>query len=119
MTNNSKDPVAEHIASLPAELAELATELRALILKTLPTANESIKWGYPVYELDGMVCSIRHARGYIALQFFTAGIYLLDPQGLLQGSGQKMRHTKIRKKSDIQKKLYSTWLLQAVEHNRA
>ncbi len=113
----STDLVGTCIAGWPDELAEIAIELRSLIKKTLPDCIESIKWGYPVYELDGLVCSIRNASRHIALQFFSSGIHLDDPNGLLQGSGQKMRHIKIRKKSEIQKKLYSEWLVQAAKHN--
>ncbi len=119
MSEESKDLVGAHIAGWPQETAELAAELRSLIKKALPDCRENIKWGYPVYEQDGLVCSIRNASHHIALQFFNSGVYLDDPKGLLQGTGQKMRHIKIRKKSDIQKKLYSEWLVQAAKHNRA
>lgn len=88
----------QYFSALDESIRPLALDLRNLIVKALPEASESIKWGVPVYEQDGLVCAIRATREYIALQFYTAGISLNDPDGLLEGTGKKLRHIKIRKK---------------------
>ena len=95
----------------------LGADLRALILRALPDSKEVIKWGVPVYEDNGLVCSVRGGKGYVALQFFEAGIELDDPQGLLEGTGQKMRHVKIRSKADLRKGVFSSWIKQAAKLN--
>lgn len=99
--------------SLPEALAPLARALRNLVLETIPEASESIKWGMPVYETSKLVCALRPSNTYIALQFYESGTSLADPDGLLEGTGKKMRHMKIRKQADIKRRLLKSWIRQA------
>jgi len=99
--------------SLNEPLATLARELRGIIFAAVPEVSESIKWGMPVYEKDGLICAIRPGNKYVALQFYASGTSLRDPQGLLEGTGKKMRHVKIWAKNDIRKRLFTSWLRQA------
>lgn len=46
------DPVADYIASLPAEARPLFDELRALVKAELPNANEVISYGVIGYKID-------------------------------------------------------------------
>lgn len=98
--------------SLDEPIAALAQELRGIIRKAVPHASESIKWGMPVYEENGMICAIRPSNSYVALQF-TSGTDLHDPDGLLEGTGKTMRHVKIRSNSEIDRRLFTAWLKQA------
>jgi hypothetical protein len=98
---------------LAETVAPLARELRGVIRKAMPDATESIKWGMPVYESSRLVCAIRPAAGYVALQFYEGATALPDPDGLLEGTGKTMRHVKIRSKTDIRKKLFTDWIRQA------
>jgi hypothetical protein len=109
----SSTPTDTLIESLDEPIALLAQELRRVIRRALPDAAEGIKWGMPVYEQNGLVCAIRPARDYVALQFYTAGTSLRDPHGLLEGSGKKMRHVKIRTIADIRPRVFGSWLKQA------
>ncbi len=104
-------------ASLDEDIAALADQLRALIQKAAPGAVESIKWGAPVYENGALVCSLRKAKGYVALQFGPIGTSLKDPDGLLEGAGKNMRHVKIHSKADIKKQLFTSWIKQAAKAN--
>jgi len=99
--------------SLRGTAASLARELRVLIRKALPDATESIKWGMPVYEAGKLVCAVRPAETYVALQFYGSGTALPDPDGLLEGTGKKMRHVKIRSRGDIRRDLFTSWLRKA------
>lgn len=99
--------------SLNAPVAAPARELRGLIRKAVPKASESIKWGMPVYERSGLICSIRPSKEYVALQFYTSGTSLRDSDGLLEGTGKRMRHVKIRSKSEIKKRLFTSWIKKA------
>jgi len=99
--------------SLDPDQQPLALKLRDLILDTVPTAAESIKWGVPVYQHDKLFCSIRVSRHHVGLQFFDAGVSLDDPDKLLEGSGKKLRHIKIRSEADIQHDLFRHWIRQA------
>ena len=99
--------------TLNRRIAPLARELRSIIRKAVPKASEAIKWGMPVYEGDGLICSIRAADEYVALQFYTIGTRLHDPDELLEGAGKRMRHVKIRSIADIRKQLFTSWIKQA------
>jgi hypothetical protein len=102
--------------SLGDEIAPLAAELRDLVLAAVPDATEVIKWGTPVYEKDGLsICSLRAASEHVALQFGSIGTTLDDPDKLLEGTGKKMRHVKVRVKSDIKKRLFTRWIKQAAQ----
>ena len=94
--------------SLKGPNALLARELRLIIRQALPNVSESLKWGMPVYEQDKLICSIRLAKEFVALQFYQSGTNLPDPNRLLEGTGKKMRHIKIWSKKDIRKKLFIT-----------
>ena len=88
-----------------------------MILKAVPGANESIKWGTPVYENNGPVCFLCKGKGFIALQFGSIGTSLKDPDGLLEGTGKKMRHVKIRPGEDIRKQEFTSWVKAAASAN--
>lgn len=108
----------DYFDSIPATLKPLALELRSLILETVPHASEVIKWGVPVYELEGVkmwFCSLRAGKEYIALQFGSSSTSLDDPKGLLEGTGKNLRHVKIRSAQDIQKELFASWIKFAAE----
>ena len=105
--------------SLNEPVASLAKELRGIIRKAVPDVSESIKWGMPVYEKNGMICAIRPHRDYVALQFYTSGTSLPDPDGLLEGTGRRMRHVKVRAKREIRKRLFTSWIRRAAIHGRS
>ena len=80
---------------LDSEISQLARDLRSLLLQTDIHFLESIKWGNPVYEKQGKVCYLAAGKSYISLGFFR-GADLRDNKGLVEGTGKKMRHVKIR-----------------------
>ena len=103
--------------SVDAWMARVNPELRRLILDACPDLSEAIKWGNPVYEKGGRVCYLSADRGYITLGFFNATA-LSDPDGLMEGTGVKMRHVKVRSTADIRPKSYSAWVREAMALNQ-
>ena len=57
----------KYFNDLDEAIPPLAIDLRALIVEVIPDSTESIKWGVPVYEQNGLVCSIRDSKNYIVL----------------------------------------------------
>lgn len=110
-------PADDWFASLDDELVPLAAALRELVRKAVPAASEAIKWGTPVYEENGMVCGIHKGKGFVALQFFAIATQLDDPDSLLEGTGKKMRHVKIRAASDIKKRQFTRWIKRAASES--
>lgn len=102
-------------SSLNRGVSPLARELRGIVRTAVPSATESIKWGIPVYQTDKLICAIRVGTDYVALQFYGSGTKLPDPQKLLEGTGKRMRHLKVRSKSDIRKTAITALVRQAVK----
>ena len=105
------------LAGLAPPLRQIAESLRHLIIQACPSLTESIKWGNPVYEQDGKVCYLAAGKGYISLGFFN-GAALSDPEGIIEGTGKRMRHVKFRELSEISQARLASWLRQAVELNQ-
>ena len=102
-------------SSLDGVLIPIASELRILIKNTVPKVVEGIKWGVPTYEKNGYICALRSGKGYIALQFGSIGITLDNPDSLLEGSEEKMRHVKIWSRKDIKTQLFTSWIKKAAK----
>lgn len=98
-------------------LRPIAERIREIVKSAVPSARESIKWGMPVYEQDGMLCYIRAQAAYIAFGFYEQGVHLDDPAGLLEGSGENMRHVKVRSLAEIRADMFANWVRRAAQLN--
>lgn len=105
----------QYYQAIDESLFAVAQAVRELILAAIPNATETIKWGVPVYEQNGLICAVRTTDSHVALQFFDIGTSLKDPDKLLEGTGKTARHVKIRKLSDIKKRTFSAWLKQSAK----
>jgi hypothetical protein len=109
--------VDEYVASLEEWQAEVVSALRTLIRQAAPQVQESIKWAQPVYEDHGPVCYIKAFKNSVNFGFWR-GVDLTDPQALLQGTGEKMRHVKLTGLGDIREELFQSFVREAAELNR-
>ena len=110
--------VDEFMSLLTPEQQAIAALLRDLVEKAAPKASVSIKWGMPVWEDSGMLCYIAAPKGCINFGFYQQGTQLGDPDGLLEGTGQNMRHVKLMSAGDVKKTLFTKWVKAAVAINR-
>ena len=110
--------VDEYIASLDGWKAEVVSKARVIVLDTAPEATEAIKWSQPVYTTNGPCIYIKAFKNSVNFGFWW-GVYLEDTHGLLQGSGEKMRHVKLTSVDDIDDQVLSDLVRQAVELNRS
>jgi hypothetical protein len=83
--------VKTFLDGLSAEARRVVLTLRAVVLRTIPQAEESILWGGLSYHrpdvggrVKGAVCQIGAKKEQVRLDFIH-GIRLTDPSGLLQG----------------------------------
>ena len=95
----------------------IADTLDRTIRDAEPELTNSIKWGNPVYEKQGLVCYIAATKAYVSLGFFS-GAALSDPEGILEGKSKKLRHVKLKELGDIQEERISAWVRQAVTLNQ-
>ena len=108
--------VDEYIAGLGGWKTEVAGRIQTIVTTTAPEAKESIKWAQPVYELNGPFAYMKAFKNSINFGFWR-GIDLDDPQGLLQGTGEKMRHVKLTGLEDIDDEAFTAYVKQAVALN--
>jgi hypothetical protein len=92
-------PVRELYPDATDEVRAILEELRALVRAQLPDAHEVFyhqALGYgPNDSYADRILYISAQSGYANLGFFY-GAHLADTGHLLEGSGQRMRHVKIR-----------------------
>ena len=94
------DDVNQLLKKYSPEIQDLAVQARQLVLKTVPDAQEKVYLGWNGIHFSasgGMrttFCAISPQKTRINL-YFTQGVHLPDPSGLLEGTGKNMRHIKI------------------------
>jgi hypothetical protein len=108
--------VEEYVESLGGWKTDVASRVRDIILNTAPKAKESIKWAQPVYDLNGPFAYFKAFKNSVNFGFWR-GVDLDDPKGLLQGSGEKMRHVKLTGLDDIDIDSLTDFVKQAVQLN--
>jgi hypothetical protein len=108
--------VDSYIAGLEDWQGEIISQVRQIILKAAPEAGESIKWAQPVYEINGPFAYIKAFKNSVNFGFWR-GVDINDSAGLLQGSGEKMRHFKLTSLEDINAPVFSDYVQQAVKLN--
>ena len=89
--------------------------LRTFVKRTAPSLAESVKWGNGCWVKGKVpVAYVYSAPDYVQFGFFM-GSALKDPKKLLEGSGQYVRHIKVRKASDIDGRAFAALLRQAIK----
>jgi hypothetical protein len=102
------------------EVRAIIQELRAIVRGQLPDAREGFFHGALGYgpndSYADRILYITAQKGYANLGFFY-GTHLADPSHLLEGSGKRMRHVKIRTaalapgtRSDLSQLVREAWL---------
>lgn len=88
-----------------------------LTVENAPRAEGSIKWGQPVYEQKGPFLYVK-AYPHIVHFGFWRGVKLEDPEKLLVGDGDRMRHIKLWSRGDVREERFSAWIREAVKLNQ-
>lgn len=87
--------------------------LRRFVKRVAPALTESVKWGNGCWiGTDGPVAYAYSDTDHVQFGFFR-GSSLNDPKKLLEGKGQYVRHTKVRRPSGIDEKALAALLRQA------
>lgn len=112
--------VEDYCASLQSSQGAVAAALCAVIRQAASDARESIKWGQPVWEVNGPVCSVKAFRNYTNVTFWRGAELAeqADPDGLLLGQGGKMRHISVETVDEIRVESLQRLVQSAIELNR-
>lgn len=103
-----------YLADRPPEQRRLIQALRRFVRRIAPTLQESVKWGNGCW-LAGKapVAYVYSAPDHVQFGFLR-GSSLADPQRLLVGNGQYVRHVKVRRPADIDEHAFAALLLQTL-----
>ena len=103
---------AEYLKDQSPRNQTIIRGLRRLVKQVEPGLSEAVKWGNGCWVgSNGPVAYVYSDDGFVQFGFFH-GAALKDPQGLLEGSGKYVRHTKVRATSEIDKKTLAALLKQ-------
>jgi hypothetical protein len=72
-----------------------------LVRREVPRGGETLHDGVAWFCLgDRAYCYVAAYTAHVNLGFWE-GVFLSDPDGLLEGTGKRMRHVKLRSPSDV------------------
>ena len=109
MNYNSK--ITDYIENATPEHFEILSTLRKLIHNTIAGVSEEIKWGFPVFAKEKDFAYMRFSKKHITLGFYNIE-KLVDPDNLLEGDGNTLKHIKIKSLDNINANLIAKWLQQ-------
>lgn len=112
----------EILTTATPKVAALAQQARALIQDVMPNVVERV-WatqrmaGYGVgpKKMSEQFCYIGPFKKHVNLGFYY-GADLPDPENLLEGSGQNMRHIKIRQPEQLENPAVRDLVAAAAKH---
>lgn len=87
--------------------------LRRFVKRVEPGLTEAVKWGNGCWiGTKRPVAYVYSDAAYVQFGFFNGSAWK-DPEGLLEGKGQYVRHIKVRVRSDIDEPAFAALLRQA------
>ena len=108
--------IEEYVEGLGDWRSEVVASVDRLVRKAAPEAGASIKWAQPVYEQGGPFAYVKAFGSSVNLGFWR-GTELSDPDGRLEGTGDRMRHVKLASAEDVDEKRFTVWVKEAVALN--
>ncbi|SOC44569.1 DUF1801 domain-containing protein [Salinicoccus kekensis] len=110
----TSEKVDAYIEGLSGEIKVITEELRAIILDTSEELIEELKWGMPNYSYYGLAAYLQTAKSHVNFGIHNGGkIMDKDTRKLLEGSGEKMKHIKVRSTDDIDRQYFQK-LIEAI-----
>ena len=106
--------ITEYINNAQEGQIETLEILRKLIHESVSGVSEEIKWGFPVFAKTKDFTYLRFSKKHITLGFYNID-KIEDPENLLEGNGNTLKHIKIKNKTDFDEKLVSKWLKSIAE----
>ena len=112
------------VAMTPEPLRLVTLRLRALVLSVDPEACEVVRpgdraatFGIGPKKMSEGYCLIMPHKNWVNLGFYR-GVDIADPDGLLEGTGAKMRHIKIRTLAECDNPALGQMVQEAKEERR-
>jgi hypothetical protein len=103
-----------YLADQSPKNQKIIRALRAYMKKTAPKLVESVKWSNGCWLKGKTPVSYVYADKEWVQFGFIRGSLIKDPKKLLEGKGAYVRHVKVRKPTDIDRKAFTALLKQAI-----
>jgi hypothetical protein len=110
--------IDDYIEVLGDWRGDAVRRIRELVDGAAPDAESSIKWAQPVWQAGGGPFAYVKAFQRSVNLGFWRGAQLDDPDGLLAGDGDRMKHIAIRSVDEIPADAVGRFVRQAVSLNR-
>lgn len=97
---------------------EICERLRKIIFTCDANINETLKWGSPAYEKNGLVCWFWSAKSFVSLTFYYGSV--IEDKYKLFNSGRnnlKNRSIKFFKVTDVNEKKLEYYIKKAIQNN--
>jgi hypothetical protein len=108
---NFNQNVTKYFGNAPNEQIIILEILRKLIHETVQDVSEEIKWGFAVFTKEKDFAYLRFSKKHITLGFYNIS-KIKDPNNLLEGVGNTLKHIKIKNKEAIDTIVLAEWLKQ-------
>lgn len=106
-----------HAATLAA-IRALAHDLHPDGVETASVKERSVSWGFAGGKMACWYAYTMPHRAHVNLGFFH-GVDLPDPEGLLAGTGKRLRHVKITEPAQVARPAIRALMLAAQAERRA
>ena len=109
--------VDAYVKELRPEQRRIVDAIRQLVKAAAPESTEAFKWAEPVFELNGPFAWVKAHANHVTFGFWR-GVDVDGGIGILESSGSKMGHIKLRSVSDIDVRVLSAMVRKATDLNR-
>jgi hypothetical protein len=110
--------IEDYVKDQAKDKSVIVKELVSIVENAGSGGEKGIKWSQPVFWDDnGPYCFIKAHKEHVNIGFWR-GADMKDPKGLLEGTGAKMRHIKIKSTNDIDKKAITDFVKQGLKLNK-
>ncbi len=117
---DTQTEIEQLIGKQAPPIQEIAQTVRRYLLTALPELEEDVssKLSIIYFKHDGVVCALSLHKAHANLHFYK-GTLLSDPEGILQGSGGKLRHIRFNSTADINLDVLESYVREAYALNAA
>ena len=114
----TRDPRIDTYIEKSADFAKpILSHLRDVVHATCPDVEETMKWSFPHFMYEGMLCSMASFKAHCAFGFWKGALVMGDESKDVEGMGNLGRITSVK---DLPpKKVLAGWIRKAMALNEA
>ena len=109
MATKSVQTLLDDIGLLGGDQYSLVELIRKLVMKTVPSVAEEVKYGGIIFTSGVPFCGVFAYKKHVSVEF-SNGAKITDAQGHLEGSGKGRRHVKLYSVEDVEDKHLAHYL---------